>query len=439
MSIRSKFVIVLVFLFCSKFGLAQEEASSSVPTRLMYPVGTLWNLFKDNDVLKKQDWWGLRGKMEENGVEFGIVYTADTVGTVKGGIKNGVTYLSVLDVSMTVDTQKLGWWENGTFFIDMQHSHATRLPTEKYIGDLQTADNIEGPRLTRLLELWYEHKCADGRISTLFGIHDANSEFFVTDVGGLFINSSFGLQPDVSSNATVSTYPLATAGLRLKYTPNENFDFLAGLFNGDPGDHDTNPYGNRIIIDREHGLMTIVEGQWHHKKTCPITKKEMWGTLKIGAWHHNVDKEDYSERDDNGDLFFHDDNFGFYSIMDQMIYKEGDEGEQGLSFFVQYGQAPSDRNLIDMYYGFGLNYTGLIPGRNTDQVGMSLAHASSSSDARLESNTYEAYEQVIEATYRANITDSIVLQPDLQFIQNPGLTDTLENAVVAMLRAELSF
>ena len=46
---------------------------------------------------------------------------------------------------------------------------------------------------------------------------------------------------------------------------------------------------------------------------------------------------------------------------------------------------------------------------------------------------------VVEFTYQARITPSLVVQPDLQYIINPGGTTDLNNAFVIGARAALTF
>ncbi len=42
-------------------------------------------------------------------------------------------------------------------------------------------------------------------------------------------------------------------------------------------------------------------------------------------------------------------------------------------------------------------------------------------------------------TYRAPITDWLTLQPDIQYIVNPGFAPAFDDALVISLRFELSF
>ncbi len=87
------------------------------------------------------------------------------------------------------------------------------------IGDLQTASNIEAPDHFLLQEAWYEQQFADGMLSLLFGLHDLNSEFYVSDYGSLFLNSSFGIGPDMTVNVPLSIFPRAGLAVRARIAP----------------------------------------------------------------------------------------------------------------------------------------------------------------------------------------------------------------------------
>ena len=50
--------------------------------------------------------------------------------------------------------------------------------------------------------------------------------------------------------------------------------------------------------------------------------------------------------------------------------------DQGLGLLMQLGGAPRNRNLNDFFMALGFNYTGLFKGRNTDIMGIAVAHAS---------------------------------------------------------------
>jgi len=158
--------------------------------------------------------------------------------------------------------------------------------------------------------------------------------------------------------------------------------------------------------------------------------------IKLGVWHHSKNFDDVASVDDNGDPIRHDDNYGGYGIIDQLIWREKED--QGLSVFFTGGGAPQDRNLVDFHAAGGLTYLGLIPKRDKDQAGIGVTYSSISGKMR-KAQDLEGGETTVEGTYRIVINDNIALQPDFQYVINPGADRTLKNATVCSLRLEIIY
>lgn len=100
----------------------------------------------------------VKDPLADKGIDVEIVYTGEVVSNLSGGIDEDTSYLANVDLTLQVDTEKAGLWNNGTFFVYGLNNHRSGdLPTETFIGDLQTVSNIEAPNEFRLYELWYEH------------------------------------------------------------------------------------------------------------------------------------------------------------------------------------------------------------------------------------------------------------------------------------------
>ena len=81
--------------------------------------------------------------------------------------------------------------------------------------------------------------------------------------------------------------------------------------------------------------------------------------------------------------------------------------------------------------------SGFVPRRPDDEIGISMAMVRCGADYRAAAGA-ESHETVFELTYRAHIHDLIRIQPDIQYIINPGTDRTLENALVIGVRMELN-
>ena len=91
-------------------------------------------------------WTEIKSNLQEKGVSLDVVYKADIGFNVRGGLERGSAYMDNLDLSLALDTEKLNLWHGGTFFIYGIINGGNRKLTERFVGDLQTASNIEAPR-----------------------------------------------------------------------------------------------------------------------------------------------------------------------------------------------------------------------------------------------------------------------------------------------------
>ena len=96
--------------------------------------------------------------------------------------------------------------------------------------------------------------------------------------------------------------------------------------------------------------------------------------------------------------------------------------------------APGGRNTIECSIEAGCVLRGLLPGREEDELGLAFTHIRIS-DAAAAGD----HESVIEITYRCPLTPWLSVQPDVQYIIQPGGTGALENALVAGLRTTIEF
>jgi len=337
---------------------------------------------------------------EEDGITLEMLYVGEGVSNVNGGLKQDSTYLGTGDMAVTIDTEQAGWWQGGTWFIETLVNHGT--DPSSFVGDTQTASNIADGNRTRLQQFWYQHEINDN-ISILLGLHDLNSEFYVSEYGSLFLNSSFGVGADMSGNVATSLWPEAGYAVRLDIH-DEHLYLHAAAYDG-------NPATRRVDVATE-GLMWIAEaGLLNHDSA-----------YKLGIWQHTADKVA-----PDGAVYSSD--FGAYAVVDQALNED-------LGLFLQLGAVPSSRNEINNYMGAGIHVHGLIPSRHDDTFGIGVARAGFSA-LNQSINGLTSAETTVEITYDMVVTDYLNIHPAFQWIQHPGGAPALKAAKVAMLRFEL--
>lgn len=143
----------------------------------------------------------LKQKAHDHGLDFSLIYKAE-VGRILGGGKSpGTSYLENLDLKLEIDGEKLFGQPQFSAFIygiGDKGSESGNVPTV-FVGDAQGASNIEtAVDDFKLYEAWIQWSFWYKKISLLAGLHDLNSEFYVTESSTPFLNSSFGVGRDLS-------------------------------------------------------------------------------------------------------------------------------------------------------------------------------------------------------------------------------------------------
>lgn len=367
------------------------------------------------------DLYGTRNWLEGPGISLEITYTGEMFSNLRGGINtSGASeYRGNFDLVLTADPEKLGL-APGTIYFYAQNGHGNGI-SERHVGDTQTLSNLDACYLSQVSEYWIEQLFFDERLRIKVGKQDSNADFVAVDYGGIFIGSSEAVIP----NIPMPTFPDPALGIALHWDITNWVSIGGGFYEGSPvGCH----AGFDTAFGNNGGSFSIGELAL---RSLLGKQKDLPGTYRFGGWYHSSDFEDVGEHT-GIDPKVYAGNHGFYLAFDQMLYREDDVSDQGLVAFFQLGMAPEDRNELDRYLGIGLNYVGLFEGRDEDVVGLGIAQASWSD--RVEDISSET---AIEFFYRAQLTNSIAIQPDIQYIVNPGGNG--EDALALGVRFQITF
>jgi porin len=380
------------------------------------------------------DFGGLRPLLAQYGAKLEISEISEILGNVTGGLRRGVVYEGLTDLALSVDL-KTYFGAPGTVFARAYQIHGRGL-TLNNIGNIAPVSGIEATRTTRLFELWYEVPLSDAW-QLRVGQQAAGTEFQISTTAQLFLNATFGWPnlPAADLPSGGPTYPLGTPGLRLKATPSEEVTLLLGLYNGDPAGPGT---GDPQLRDASGTAFRINDGAFATAEAqYKPSAAGLDGTYRIGGWFHSERFPD--QRRDTGGVSLadpassgvprqHRRNAGLYAIVDQPVLRNGD-ADGGATAFIRVMGAPGDRNLVEFYVDGGLAYAGPFD-RKDDKVGVAVGYTRIGSAARgLDADVarftgqpfpVRSAEIVIEATYRLQLTPWWQLQPNFQYVINPG-------------------
>lgn len=410
--------------------------------------GFLDGISRSNGMLGNM--WGLRHWLGQYGLTLAVQETSEVFDNMAGGLHQRAEYNGLTQVALQLDTQRAFGWYGGTFNVSALNIHGRNFSVDN-LGSLQTASGIEADATTRLWEAWYQQKFLDqDRIDVKIGQQSLDQEFMVSLNANYLINTMFGwpMLPSADMPGGGPAYPLSALGLRMRGKPNDSLTFLAGIFNGSP---DKNPYSNDSQINNAHGtsfplgggVLAIAEVQYAYPALGSMVSAEGSQPLshlyKLGFWY---DSESFSDQQydtigrsladplSNGNPSMHKDNYAIYAVADQMLWRSENVDDRTLHFFTRIMGTPlTDRNLIDFSLNVGFILHEPFIGRDDDVVGIGIgyAHVSNSVSAfDRAQTTFGTYtpsktgETYIEATYQYQVTPWWQLQPDFQYVINPG-------------------
>lgn len=349
----------------------------------------------------------------EKALQINASYTGEIISNLSGGLQKGSIYQGMANFTFEYDTKKARLFEGGKLYLNAAHTHGGN-PSKTFIGDFQVVSNIEAEDLTYFHEMWYCQKI--GRAEITLGLQDLNVEFASSDNAAMFLNSSFGVHSTIADNIVAPIFPLTAFGMQLKYNIYSRLALKFIVFDGFPDDFsENNPYNLHWKFTKEDGLLNIAEISWQ-----PRIKERLEGKYSLGSYTHHHFAEGDTKYSDTWEIT----NYGFYLVADQEIATR--ENGSVISSFLQASVSPSQKNENWYYLGLGVTYTNLITNKGNDILGLAVAHAGFANRRN---------ETTLELSYKYQLTDQLIIQPDLQYVINPSGTESeLDNALVSGIR-----
>lgn len=400
------------------------------------------------------DWLGLRPALARFGIEPNVTWVTNVQGNVIGGERQRLREFDNLLVEVNVNLEKLMGAPGTTFYLSLSQRSGTSLSNEDIGNVFNVAQVCCGPAF-RLVDVYLEQPLFGGRLDVRGGRLAAGDEFLASPLYGFFVQSGINGNPaGILFNAPgMTTYPVATWGLRVRAEPIPDAYAMVGAFNGDPTLGENAKHGADWSM--RGPLLTIAEVGYRAK--LGDGDRGLPGNYKIGGYYNGGTHEDFL-RDVDGGLVPETGlaprtargKTGFYVAADQMVYREGGEAsEQGLTPFVALVGAPDESiNQMPFFVTGGLVYRGLIPRRDDDVTAFGVVYGRFSSDLRraqqLERQAGSAvgvqdYELVFEWTHVIQVARWLAVQPDVQYIVKPGGTGAIPNALVLGVQIAVAF
>lgn len=419
--------IALAFLAIATSVLAEEE---SVPD---FAQDTL-----------SGDWGGARSAAAKNGFLFEGGIKVDALRN-RGALKDGSKTVSHIDLKLKMDLDKAAGWQGGSALINIV-SDSGWGPNARLVGAQMGVTNIEvgAPTTTRLFQAWLQQSFLDERLAVLAGLYPIDSEFFTMDAAGVFLGPQYGTPAELALTDTPSVFNNSAFGIRARWAIAPSLYVMGAVLDGVPNDP-AHPKRTRIRFDDGDGSFSIGEFGW-----LPEAENEKFkghAKVALGFWGYSTRRADQLDTAniDAGNSVGPARtrrSRGGYLLGERTLLHLGGSDDRFISGFARYTFGDGDSTALENTLNLGLHVRGAAASRPDDIMGLAWSRAELSDKWRSAQSAggtrSEHAEDVVEATYRYSLTPWFAIQPNVQYIRNPGGTSGTSNAKLIGVRLELA-
>jgi porin len=395
------------------------------------------------------DWWGVRTRLEDEGIKPTVTFVSNLAGNPVGGMRQGFTEADNLGLNLLFDLEKLYGLKGSTFvFTTSQRSGANLSAID--IGNTFTTQQVYGRETWQVIDVAYLQDFLDGRVQTRIGRIAAGDVFDVSPYDYLFMQNAIDGNPvGIFLNAPgMTAYPNATWGAELKIQTTERTYVRGGLYNGDI-EHTHELHDHGLDWSMRGPLFAIGEAVYQVNQLKDDTG--LPGNYKFGMWYDGHSYQDFGTKVLGPNAAglgivsqVRHGNFGFYGLFDQALVRFGSPDEEilrGIGVTACVQAAPlQDRSQMPLFLSAAVLVRGIFPQRPRDVAGFGVFYGRFSNDLRSAERLASSLdptvgvqqgETVLEWNYTFRFRNgAFFVEPDLQYIIRPGGTGNIPNAFV---------
>lgn len=409
-------------------GIQGAQLSGVSSTDAHEPGSSAWDVSHRETLT--QGFWGLSDALADYGIEVALGATNVYQTNVRGGLdthqKSG-RFSGSYDLEMAVDLEKLLGIEGWGLFIRGEGGW----PDVEGIDESMVGSNFGvnadaiGNRSLDLVEVLLEWNIFDGFLTLRAGKMDLAGVFdtseYANDETSQFLNGALVNNPTIP-------FPDYGLGVIVIAHVTDAWYIAAGM--GD-AEADGRESGFRTAFHGPDYFFYAVETGLLAEGASP--RGTLLGNYRLGLWYDPQPKARFG-----GEREYRDD-VGVYASVDQMLFKEQHDPEdgQGLGVFGRYGSADAKRNDLATFWSVGVQYQGLLEGRDRDVLAAGYAQGAFSDVASSFFTTRR--ERAFELYYTVHLAPWVVISPSVQYVCNPGGEGAVGDAVVMGVRAQIMF
>ncbi len=451
----------LLIIATSLFGLATAPAADPPSYYYSHPPRYM-------SMMRSPDWWdsgeltgdwgGVRNTIYDDGITIFANYTNNIAGNPVGGQSAGFTYCDNITFGLDLDLEKVIGWKGGRLTVSGLNRDGSNLSQEN-IGNQFTVQQVFGGSAVMFYALYLDQKLWDDRISVKIGRFATGDDFASSPIYWLYMNNGIDGNPQaLPVNTQFSAYPWAVWAARVRVDPTPEFNGQIGVYQISNRIFDRSYHGLDWSMRSNDSILLITQIGWTPQffkrpvpaETKPAPAREAKSIVATKSAKEVTPPSDLKglpghywfgaywspwEFPQFGTTATATNSYGFYWHADQMIFQEAPGSDQGLSLWSAFVLSPQ-QNIAKLPFQVngGLIYRGLIPTRDDDYACFGVVYGKFSRNyartVAAAGQGYPDYELVLEWNYKVQLTKFAFVQPDIQWVINPGGTNRIPNALV---------
>jgi porin len=366
------------------------------------------------------DWGGARNDLAKKGVTFDLSLTQTYQGIVSGGKDRVWQYSGRGDLTINVDTQKLGLWPGGFFNAEVEGNYnksvngqtgALMPVNSNQIYPIPASDNlnVSAFNFTQFLSPYFG--VTFGKYATITSTSGDMNEFAHGKGDTQFMNLAFNFNPLMALTVPYSTLG---AGVIILPTKDPNGAIVSFMVLQANGQSSTSGFS-----DLNQNLLTFAGEGRVKTNFFGLTGHQLFGSTYSNKQFTSID-QNARIIIENGGLEKTKGSWNVYYNFDQFLYEPKKGSGQGIGIFGRFGASDGNPNFMHYFYSIGVGGKGVIPGRPLDQFGIGYYYLDIKSPTftgPLATRSFLRDEQGFEAYYNFALTPWMKLTPNIQVIR----------------------
>lgn len=363
--------------------------------------------FNSGDYLTGE-WGGVRPQLIDSGVTPFLIYDSISSASVSGGLQNDQDFVGQVYAGVDLDLAQILGWDGTTMKVSYVNRHGNSISDS--VGGIYDPMTIFGGQVSYLYQFHIEKRFSE-EWAVKVGRLSADNDFADTGLYRYSLSTAINgpIRATLLENS-ITSFPFAVWGGRVKYTPTEEHQWQLGAYQTGPDQWDFTNHGLDFTFGREDGVSVLAQYDW--------TPNDGRNTrVFVGAINSFREFENFS----GGSTDF---------LFRAYIHAQTDIVD-GLTVFGLATYSPEDEVAkTPLQISGGLNYQGLFAGREADRTLFFATYGQLSDKYGTALGEDLNYELVFELGHRFQLSPSTYVQPTVQYIQNPGGTGEIDDAVV---------